>query len=691
MLNDNDGYVSINKATKLIEPDRRNISYIITKAEFSSQIKITKGKTLIPKVLLNQIEDYYEKNKALFEKYSKSDDHISTLLMSRYLGITFEDLIEQIHDGKWEGKYVCIPKLSPPVKKDQNHFNYFFIRSLTIDHYKTLNEIATKNKDIIVSRETVFRYARQGWLPQPSHLKGTNLYDETEVLASLHSVRENQILSQKEKRGAIIVSRYSLLNNHQKNAIDKFINFRRKNGIIDFNGFRTKDNIAKIDKTLKSMKEIISSAFVLIISGRCGIEEEVIVNNSINENIIDKFNPGVFDFLSINIEDYFSLSSKRKKTTLKNYLIYLKQFYYYYLQKFELEAVISEEKHREFLALNLRVKQFINQFPREREKWFSLDESKVKKSFLTPEQMIKVRDLFLSDPISRNPLKNALFWQLGCTTGIRPEEFVFVRIEYFLLDELGFLKLNDRGWGILRLPAEATKQENSPSHPIYGTPIPKETVTLINQYLQKLYLKQGTSNKSGYGYLFRPNPAFPDMPYNNKDKDFLVRIRPLLTFLTTEQSENFVLKSSRHSMNNLISKTYLPIPRLNGEIQKKAAQYQMRHKPKDTTIGDDYYSALINEDDFYKVLDLTINFPWNQEQLELWEIKQGYKKAKNNETESSKGILLIEEQSNEVSERINQIENRLSELRTRPKTMSVKEWTIEVNKLKKEKKALLSI
>ncbi|MEG7619570.1 hypothetical protein, partial [Enterococcus faecalis] len=380
-----------------------------------------------------------------------------------------------------------------------------------------------------------------------------------------------------------------------------------------------------------------------------------------------------------------------EKATLNNYLLNLKQFYYYYLQQLELEAIISEEKHREFLALNLRVKQFLNQFPRERKKWFSLDESKAKKSFLTPEQMIKVRDLILSDPITRNPIKHAAIWQLGCTTGIRPEEMELVRIEYFLLDEQGFLKLNNRGWGILKLPSEASKIENSPSHVIYGTPIPKETVTIINQYLQKLYLKQGSSNKRGYGFLFRPNPAFPDMPHNTINKDFLVRIRPLLTFLTPEQSENFILKSSRHSMNNLISKTYLPVQRLNGEIQKIAAQYQMRHKPKDSTTGDDYYSALIIEDDFYKVLDLTINFPWNNEKLELWEIKQGYKKAQNNEIKLQQDNLIMEVQSKEVFERINQIENQLSELRTRPKNISVKEWTIEVNKLKKEKNALITI
>lgn len=684
-----EGYVTITEATKLIKPNCDTISYILSKEDFSSQIKFIKRKILIPKLTLNEIEDYYEKNKALYEKYSKSDDHINPLRMSNYLGITLDELMMQVYEGIWNGKFIRIPKLSRPKKNGQDDYNYFFIRSLTVLNYKSLYEIAAKNKDIIVTSETMTKYARDGLLPQPSHLKGTKLYDEKEVLTSLKSIREGQILSEKEKLKASTITRYSLLNDHQKNAIDKFINFRRNNGIIDFNGFRTKDQIAHKEKTLKSMERNISSAFVLIISGRCGIDEEIIVNNKINEDVIREYNPDVFDFLSINVEDYFYLSSKREKGTLKHYSLILKQFYYYYLQQLELESVISEKKHREFLVLNLKVKQFLNQFPRESKKWYSLDESKSKKSFLTPEQMIKVRDLILSDPLSQYPLKYASIWQLGCSTGIRPEEQMLVRIEHFLLDNQGYLKLNNRGWGILRLPVEASKHENSPSHVIYGTPIPKETVKLINQYLQKLYSIQGS--KTGYGYLFRPNPSFPDMPYNNFDKRFLKRISPLLTFLTPEQRDNFILKSSRHSLNNFISKTYLPVQELNGNIQKVAAQYQMRHKPKDTTIGDDFYSALITEDDFYRVLDLTISFPWNLEQLELWKIKQGYKKAQNNEPESPQGTKILENQTKVSFDRINQIENQLSELRTRPKTMNVKEWTLEVNKLKKEKNSLLSI
>lgn len=71
--------------------------------------------------------------------------------------------------------------------------------------------------------------------------------------------------------------------------------------------------------------------------------------------------------------------------------------------------------------------------------------------------MIEIKNFILSDPISVNPIKYATMWQLGCTTGVRPEEMQNVRIEHFLLDNNGFLKLNSRGWGLLRLPASASQ------------------------------------------------------------------------------------------------------------------------------------------------------------------------------------------------------------------------------------------
>lgn len=678
-------YVNISQAAKILDIDRRSVAYIITRDEFKDNISITPSGTLIPDSLLNSIRDFYFVNSKLYKKYKESYDYIPSHLMVRYLGISFEKLLNQVERGLWDGKFLKLPKVTPP-REEQHHYNYFFIRSLTVQNFKTITAIAKRTK--MVNRETLMKYAKKGLLPQPEHLKGTNLFDEVEVIKLLPSLLDSQLLSRTKKQRNSKVTSYSLLNDKHQMAIDEYLEYRKKGGKINFNGFRSKQKVANLDKTLKVMKEIISSAFVLIISGRCGLEEEVIKNGKVQEHLLEKFNPDAFEFLSVSIHDFFSISSRREERTLTSYLQQLRPFYYYHLQMLKSRAVINEQKHREFLSLEISIEDFLDQFPRFSDEWYVIDESKATKSFLTPEQMINVKHLILSDPISRDPIKNATMWQLGCSTAVRPEEMQNIRIEYFDLDDSGFLKLNERGWGVLRLPAKATKQERSPSHPVYGTIIPVETVKQINEYLGQLYQKQGPLNPRGKGYLFRPNYASPELQYNTVDKDFIVRIRPFLTFLNEDQRDNFVLKSSRHSMNNYISNTFLHVEHLNGQKQKWAAQYQMRHKPEGTT-GDKFYSDLLSKDDFYQVLELTINFPWELEKLEQWEVKYGYRKS----VIDNAGLeeeLLDSKINPHYSDLMIKIEQRLADLKVRPKTMSVMQWTAEVNKLKKQRTALLS-
>lgn len=677
-------YLNIAKAANVLNIDRRSVAYIITRNEFKDKVAITQTETIIPNSLLNDIREFYIININLYKKYKESKEYIPSHLMMRYLGVNFEELLHQVESGIWDGKYISIPRVTPPIK--QNHFNYFFIRSLTVENYKSISAIAKRTQ--IVTRETLMSYSKKGLLPQPEHLKGTNLFDEPEVIKLLPTLRESQLLSRNEKIRNSKTSSYSILNKKQQMAIDEYLEYRRKGGKINFNGFRTKQKVANLGKTLKVMKEIISSAFVLIISGRCGLEEDVILNQNVQEHLLEQFNPDIFDFLSVSVQDFFSISSRREERTLTSYLQQLRPFYYYYLQMLKRKAVVNEQKHREFIGLEIGIDHFLDQFPRFNDEWYEIDESKATKSFLTPEQMIKVKHLILSDPVSRDPIKYATIWQLCCSTGVRPAEIQNIRIEYFNLDESGFLKLNDRGWGTLQLPAKATKQERSPSHPVYGTIIPVDTVTQINKYLNRLYQQQGPLNPRGKGYLFRPNIANPELQYNTVDKDFIIRIRPFLTFLSKEQRENFLLKSSRHSMNNYISNTFLPVEQLNGQKQKWAAQYQMRHKPEGST-GDKFYSDLLSKNDFYKVLELTINFPWDLEKLEQWEIKQGYKKASIYSTVLEKELPAIEANHNYM-EHLRKIDQRLIELKTRPKSLSVIQWTLEVNKLKKQKTALLS-
>jgi integrase len=679
-------YVNIAQAAKKLNMDRKNITYIIARDEFKDKVIIIKSKTLIPISLLKNVHDFYFVNSNLYKKYKESHDYVPSHLMVRYLDISFEELLNQVEFGVWDGKFIKLPKVTPPTREEQNHYNYFFIRSLTVQNYKTITAIAKRTK--IVTRETLMSYAKKGLLPQPEHLKGSNLFDEAEVIKLLPRLRDSQLLSRTEKIRNSKVTSYSLLNVKQQMAIDEYLEYRKKGGKINFNGFRSKQKIANPDRTLKVMKEIISSAFVLIISGRCRLEEEVIKNQKLQEHLLEKFNPDAFEFLLVSIHDFFSISSQREERTLTSYLQQLRPFYYYHLQMLKSRAIVNEKKHREFLSLENSIDDFLDQFPRFSDEWYVIDESKATKSFLTPEQMIIVKHLILSDPVSKDPIKNATMWQLGCSTAVRPEEMQNIRIEYFDLDISGFLKLNDRGWGCLRIPAKDTKQERSPSHPIYGTIIPVDTVKQINEYLGQLYQKQGPLNPKGKGYLFRPNYANPDLQYTSIDKDFIVRIRPFLTFLNEDQRDNFVLKSSRHSMNNFISNTFLHVEHLNGQKQKWAAQYQMRHKPEGTT-GDKFYSDLLSKDDFYQALELTINFPWELEKLEQWEIKYGYKKF----SIDSGGLEeeLLDSQINpHYTEHMVKIEQRLADLKVRPKSMSVMQWTSEVHKLKKQRTAMSS-
>lgn len=659
------------------------VSYIISRDEFVNKVTKTSNRMNIPVDLMKDINEFYQTNKNLYHSYISDPDYISTEHMAGFLSITYEELIKQVELGVWDDKYIKIPRLTAPIKGRNNHYNYFFIRDLTIKNYKSLAAIIDNQN--MVSKNTLMTCARNGLLPQPEHLKGTNLYDENEIIKELPNIRDEQYLKRSEILKAAKFQAFNLLNEKQQNSIEEYLNYRSKKGTIKFNGFRTKNNIANLEKTLTEMREAISTVFVLIIAGRCNIEVDLFIKRKLNKNAMHLFNPDIFDFLSVTSTDYFYLSNKRKEGTLNNYFKNLRPFYYYYLQNIEIESFENQQQFFEFQTLKMRIEQFLDQFPNVDTNWFNTQEAKMKKSFLKPSEMIGIKDLILSDPVSRNPMKNATIWQLSCTTGLRPEELAKVRIEYFSLDSDGFLQMNSRGWGILRLPAIASKQERSPSH-IYGTLIPKDTVIQINNYLKVLYKNQGPLNKKGYGYLFRPHDPSPDNEYKVLVKNFIVRIRPFLTFLTKDQQEKFVLKSARHSMNNLISSTFLPVPELNGRVQKTAAQYQMRHKPNET-IGDKYYTALIPEDDFYRVLDMTINFPWDKEKLELWE--------RENRNIKSENLALIEEKnsnkvlySEELSEKIKHIEDQLINLRTRPKTMSVKEWTTTVFKLNQERNKL---
>lgn len=131
------------------------------------------------------------------------------------------------------------------------------------------------------------------------------------------------------------------------------------------------------------------------------------------------------------------------------------------------------------------------------------------------------------------------------------------------------------------------------------------------------------------------------------------------------------------------------LPNINRKVQEIAANYQMRHTPARQSIAEKHYTDAISEDNFYNVLEHTINFPWNYNGLAIWETKHGYKNEKEMIIEY---VNTSSEEKNELSKEtedlITKYTQRLSMLKTRPKNMNVLEWTTERGRLIKHIEAL---
>ncbi|MED3804469.1 hypothetical protein P4562_21450 [Lysinibacillus xylanilyticus] len=532
-------------------------------------------------------------------------------------------------------------------------------------------------------------YKRRGLLPQPEHLKHTNLYDENEIIELLPSLNVKTNEEFAEKTSDSITSAYDLLNLNQQKKISKYIDYRSKGGVVNYKGYTSKYQVANKEESLKVMKAKLSSAFVLIISGRCGIEEDF-HKNPLHKNKTPKtFNPDVLDLLSIRVEDSFYITSKRKGKTQINYYHHLKAFYYYLLDELEEEALDDPNDFRLFSKQKRNIEKFLNQFPKRE---VDLKESEINrkiKTFLTREQMVLVKQLILEDIRSYNSIKYATMWQLASTTGVRPQEFHKLEISHFHLDCDGYLQTDNDGWGLLSLPAEIAKQERSPSHSIYHTPIPRDTVKQLNQYISRVYMRQGEHISRGKGYLFRKNDALPFYRYKKPIHfGFINRLRSRLDFIDDASKQDFIFKASRHSLNNTIMRTYINTDTsLNGSIKQTAADHQLRHKPA-KSVGEEYYMADIGKEQYYQVLDATINFPWDLEELRKWEENMGYRIPEAINIEKITLNEVFDEETKELQEQLLVIEEQLQNLKEKPKSMTEQQWIASRQKLIKIKNSI---
>jgi len=655
------------------------------------------GQNLVLEDALPTILEIYKNNVQEFENYNQNPEYtnMGTLL----IGVlkTETEVMSMIESGLYDHLFVKLlrrKKVDPVFGPYIYFFNSGFLEQC---EFLTTGLIvkALKKRGIKISDATVRAYKKEGKLIIKKNRYGLDTLNLTEV--------QNLVLAKKletqtkTKKQANENSNFSVLNSKQQKMIEDYLSFRSRGGRISHNNFSPKKNIANKNETIPVLKSALATFFFRIICERCNIVQKRKMRYAyLSDNEKKQYNPDVFDPLEVNVEDAFVFMDNCKTTSAIHVYQTIKPFYAWILQSIKAKAS-TPELWFEYGLLDRRIEIFLNQFPKNyNEIPVGEQVNQLNKSFLTREQMILVKIKILQNPLSHDPFKYATIWELCCVSGLRPYEVRKLRIEHFLLDNNGYLGLNERGWGILRLPNEASKHERSPSNPVYGTPIPPGTVKRINEYLNRLYKRQWNAPK-GVGYMFRPEEISPERGYKSSVIFNMSHLKEQLDFLPIEQRKDFELKTARRSMNNLIDgyKVKLPLDYLNGKIQKVAADIQMRHKiAKD--VGEESYTELIPEDDFYTVLDLTINFPWDLNEVVQWENKI-YSIENRNDTSKRQPKQIDEHhESNVITEPIqmrkssehiarkNEIKKQLNKLRKRPKELSMEDWFKKKDDLERE-------
>lgn len=653
------------------------------------------NKNEIKPIFIDSNKEYYEVQ-SIIEIIKQWKQQKPLYLIAEIIGIGISVL----------KKLVKYQNISPKRTTKNNH-QYF-----DIDEVKKAYEqlvYARKNYKIVASIEKEYKFNRDllrdainKYNVEAKYVNEYSYYDEEEVLQAFEKRRKDIDMKLKKKAYSAF---YDKLHPDLQTLINDYIELRENGLAISYANYQSGKEIAHPKQNLRQIKNKIATVLFRIAAYRTEKEGKEVVS------------PVYFDITSINKNDYIPIKKNYKNSTLKGLMTAIKPFLMNLLSNTR-EFVLNSKDYTMMMtlyALELGVEEFLVQFPsHNKEGAAQRHPIKINKAFLTRAETIQVYELLLTDPRSKYPMKNATMWVLGTTLGIRPNEFMWLKIEYFLLNQEGFLSTDENGWGKLNIPPEASKMDMSPSNEHYQTPIPPDVVSMVNQYLTWLYEKQGKHNERGKGYMFRKYNQFPEIELSTQDKQFMNRIKDHLAFLNLDQQQDFELKASRRTMNNLFVESISVLPEnLRGRIAEVSRAYQMRHAIKSNhqaEIGERHYTAPISKEEFYSVLDYVISFPWDKKELVLWEIEKGYRDGSekldiefNDQLEEKKFAELINNKkmgirqeevmehsyldtNNKLYQRQMQLETRLKEIQTPPNNdVEFAEWRKEIVKLRKEK------
>ncbi|NLP50238.1 hypothetical protein [Bacillus sp. RO1] len=624
---------------------------------------------------LKRLENAKEQLKEIF-KLEKNPNILLDYFFAQSRGISIEELQKEIELGRWDD--AIVDKRPNLNSAKGNRMVYLFDRKKTLSSmkYHTINQASEL---LGVSSTALIQYSKRGLITRPKELEGTRFWDVDMIKKVLPTIQDNLYNKRKDWKGQKALD---FLNDDQRDLIDEFTQFKSSNGKIVWEDREYyKDVFAKPEKTSENHQQVIARFLEKIISERSGIKTYKIDSRSENELVtrnithysqkekamidaekllIDFSND---EFLYTNNVSNILIDDRDVRNYMKGYspqTIWsnshvIKPFLYWLLmeteKRYPLWRVDSENQGKAYYNRRAKLLNAINAFPSQPpEKRRSEPRLKV---YMTRKQIIQIYQILLN--LEKLPfgtvqkgLKYATMWMVGYFLTSRPEEVYEIRIEHLTLDENGLVKkINNKGYGLARFPAEIVKGTYSPSHPKYGTLIPPNLVNLLNRYLKMLYQHQTIRGK---GLLFRSRINRPEEKVESYNFDWLFNHKKYFDdVLNEKQIENLQFKNTRHSLNNTIDKTAVPESLLTKK--KRAAEIQMRHNVfmKSGSTAETNYTDEISAKDYFEVIDWVLNFPWDLENLEKWEINKGFNVSYTNE-DTPESLFNFDEEETAVTE-----------------------------------------
>lgn len=465
------------------------------------------------------------------------------------------------------------------------------------------------------------------------------------------------------------VSGFSLIGFSNQDSINAYLS-ERLSGTLTYRNSKF-PRIKKGEKGAVHKRSYLGSLFCRIILARLGMKNVCI--RALTENHAQQIINYDFDVTTLNEQDIINIRSDIADKTRLQYYKELKPYLFWILKKKE-----RIEKDLERIDKNLRKIQV--QYEDVLSALEVIDISitnPIPKIFLTRAEILQVGDVLLRYG-GKNSLRYYTMWMLSSFTGVRPEEMLDLRFEYFDLNELGEMEVDNNGYGRLYIPKHASKMEVSPSHRLYGTLIVPSVVKVLNAYFRAVYEQTGYL---GTGFVF---PKLINIPPNTRSIEelklntytpWIQRFSGLFTFLPVKKREHINLKTGRRSMNNLIrNHTALNNPHLNEFDRYSAALIHMRHAG-DKDVNTANYTDQLSFDKYLEIVDRALNFPWNQDELDEWE-KSMYSYNNSSRIEVLSNLNpTVRENAENVKETLIDLQNQYKQLQQRkPKEMTTREY-----------------